>query len=423
MIGPRGWTRAFVFILILALTLNAASAEGQASLSLSLEASLPDYACLGLSLTRGEHRARLALSADEWGASLALPWLSLGSLEPAGLAAFIQGPQGLSYRLGRYEPKPFRAPAPLDAPLFGAAWGGGGGCFVAYPVADGLPAWSGAWLSPPGLPLSALTAWAALPPDSGGGAWDDPPSPALERSWHALGGSIRLGPWRSALGAGAMISCPGGDAWALRAENLLSLRVFKLESVAALCLGSWRGPSDTLAPAFLLDARLSAGAKRCSIYLDYEETRPEWNALPRRDIQVGGKADVLFARLEASAGASIGASAEAPGLELRWKATPLMLPGLSAYGSWGLEGLEPRRLELGSSLKAGKARELSLDALWRADSEGRFLKLGCSYAFRFPRGRLYLYLRTDGWLLYEPFPGGVPETALDAGLRYSQSFP
>jgi len=220
-----------------------------------------------------------------------------------------------------------------------------------------------------------------------------------------------------------MISGPGGDAWALRAENLLSLRPFKLESVAALCLGPWRGPADTLAPAFFLDAKLSAGAKRCSLYLDFEETRPDWKELSKRDIQVGGKADLPFARLEASAGASMGAKAEAPGLELRWKASPLMLPGLAAYGSWELEGREPRRLEFGSSLKAGKARQLSLDALWRADAEGRFLKLGCSYAFSFPRGRLYLYLRTDGWLRYGPLPGDAPLTALDAGLRYSHSFP
>ncbi len=220
-----------------------------------------------------------------------------------------------------------------------------------------------------------------------------------------------------------MLSGPGGDAWALRLENLLSIRPFKLESVASLCAGPWRGPSGSLAPAYFADARLSAGASRLALYLDYSETRPDWEAPPRRDVLIGGKANAVFALLEASAGASFVAAAEAPELELRWKGSPLMLPGLSAYGSWALEGGEPRRLEIGSSLKAGKACALTLDALWRADAEGRFCKLGCSCAIGLPRGRLLFYLRTDGWLRYGPPPADTPETPLVGGLRYSQSFP
>jgi hypothetical protein len=410
-----------LFALFLALP-GAVRAEGNGSLQLSIAASLPDYASLGLNLTRDEGRARLELSADEWGASLALPWLAIGSLEPAGLAAFIQRPQGLSYRLGRYADRPFNAPPPLDAPLLGLVVGKEGGCFFAHPQSAGLASWSGAWLSPRSLPLSALTAWASLPSDSGDGGWNEPPSPALVRSWHAIGGAFRLGPWRSALGAGAMHSSPGADAWTLRLENLFIQRPFTFESVAALSLGSWRGPSDSLAPALFLDAKLSAGWKRLGLSFDYDESRNEWAASPLRSITLAGRADTAIARLQASAEAGFSAFDAIRELELRLLCSPAALPWLSAYGSWRLNGPEPERLELGCSLKAGQRQVIALDALWRADTEGRYLKLGGSYAFTLPRGRLLVYLKTDGWRRYEPSPAGAA-APLAAGLRYSQSFP
>jgi hypothetical protein len=410
-----------LFALFFALP-SALLAEDNGSLYLSISADLPDYACLGLSFTRDESRARLELSAEEWGASLALPWLALGSLEPDGLAAFIQRPQGLSYRLGRYASRPFAAPPPLEAPLLGLAAGKEGGCFIVVPKNEGLAPWSGAWLSPRALPLSALTAWAAVPGDAGDGGWDDPPVPAAERSWHAIGGALRLGPWRSAFGAGAMHSSPGADAWALRAENLLTLRPFKFESVAALSLGSWRGPSDSLAPALFIDARLSAGWKRLALSLNYDESRECWPSSPIRSLTLAGWAYTSFARLQASAEAGFSALDAMRELELRLKCSPAALPWLSAYGSWRILGLEPERLELGCSLKAGHRHALALEALWRADTEGRYLKFSGGYAFSLPRGRLLIYLKTDDWQRYEPPPTGA-DAPLAAGLRYSQAFP
>lgn len=216
---------------------SAAAADGSLRLQTrSLDARLWVDQCVP--------QARLGLQA---------PFLTLGSVRPAGLAAFLYRPAGAGLVLLREDGPMLKLENPKYARYGGLVVGDDFGLFALVPNSQPDRSACGAWISPRGGFLSLLAAGAREPAEGGGPGWYDPPSPADGRLWTAggLGGSSARLDW--ALAAAATSGYPGPDAGAGRAEGRLSLGHLRLTGAASATGASWRAPDGADASALRLD--------------------------------------------------------------------------------------------------------------------------------------------------------------------------
>ncbi len=432
--------------LAVALAAVPAAVLAQAATGLRVAVSGSEAgAGTSLSLSRGDWRGMLTYSSAWDGASdrtlgfsFSSPFGALGSLYPAGLAAFVLRPHGLSYRLGLAGEAPLSGGSPGGAPFFGARFGREGGILAWWPSSSvdllgGEPGpaapVAGAWASPWGGALSLLLLGAEKPGDSGGPSWYDATAPASYGRWYAAGARMAYGPWRGALGLAASVSYPGGDAYAFRLENLVSVGKARLEALCGGSSGAWQGPAGAASPAFWLDvrasARLSSGLVRIAPSARYAESR--------KLLSDNAEKTLVFA-LEAGAGV-LGALARVNLVlpkggnpmdsTLAWKIQAGKTLCAAVFGSWKVLGDAPQRLDLGMSLSAGSASRqvlgVSAEGAWRAEPGGRYVRAGMSLLLKLHGGSLSLSAATDGWQ-ETTGPGGAPSGkafAWKAGLSYT----
>lgn len=220
-----------------AVATSAAAADGSLRLrTRSLDARLWVDPCA--------RQARLGLQ---------LPFLTLGSVRPGGLAAFLYRPAGAGLVLLREDGPILVLENPKYARYGGVIVGDDFGLFALVPDSQPDRPACGAWISPRGGFLSLLAAGAREPAEDGGPGWYDPPSPAAGRLWTAGG----IGGWSArfdwALAGAATSGYPGPDAAAGRAECRMSLGHLRLIAAASATGESWRAPDGADASALRLD--------------------------------------------------------------------------------------------------------------------------------------------------------------------------
>lgn len=337
------------------------------------------------------------LPSAGWG--LSGPWLTVGCLEPAGLAAFVLAPAAASFSLLSGPGRPFALDVRPEPGLAGLCAGSDGGIFHA---ADGKGAWYGAWAAPPDAGLGLLVAAEEAAVVDGGPSWYEPPLPAARRLWAGVAALLGGGTAIRAGGAAAGFwSWPGSCSWAVRAELDARMGRVGTEAVVSAAGPGWEGPGRRQAPAWDLDAGLWAKLPDVGIRLSLDARRDSWSDM--------GVSRAITAAVDLpKAAARVEASSSPTGMDtltLDWSVRPL--PWLGLRGAWKAANGRAERLDLGLKMGGGSSARWSLEADLRLDSDGRWLKLRAGVQLpRDGRGRSWtLGLSTDGWRSLEPGTG------------------
>lgn len=337
------------------------------------------------------------LPSAGWG--LSGPWLTVGCLEPAGLAAFVLAPAGASFSLLSGPGRPFALDVRPEPGLAGSCAGANGGIFQA---ADGKGAWYGAWAAPQAAGLGLLVAAEEAAAVYGGPSWYEPPLPAARRLWAGVAALLDgVTAIRAGGAAAGFWSWPGSCSWAVRAELDARMGRVGTEVVVSAAGPGWEGPGRRQAPAWDLAADLCAKLPDAGIRVSMNARRDSWSDM--------GVSRAITAAVDLpKAAARVEASSSPTGLDtltLDWSVR--LLPWLGLRGAWKAANGRAERLDVGLKLGGGSWARWSLEADLRLDSDGRWLKLRAGLQLpRDGQGRSWtLGLSTDGWRSLEPGAG------------------
>ena len=312
----------------------AASTEGTADGSLRMKTRTID---MRLWVDPCAPEARVGLSA---------PFLSVGTLRPGGLAAFVYRPAGAGILLLRQDGPVLVLENPAYARYRGLVIGDDFGLFALEPASQPERPAYGAWISQRGGFLSLLIAGAREPAGDGGPGWYDAPSPAADRLWAAggIGGSSAGLDW--ALAGASTSGYPGPDAASGRAECRLSLGHLGLVAVASAAGPSWRAPDGAHASALRIDAEARYARRGFAATAGWRATQADGAALTSYLYRGSAEVAGTVGRLYTSGTIAPALAGGLPDITIASSWRPAFAPWASIATSWAAEAGLARRFDI-----------------------------------------------------------------------------